>query len=150
MGEGHMMTGTAEEITIGQMTIRFLVDADASSGSATMFEFVVPAGARVPIPHSHDAYEETIYGLEGAMTWTVEDAELQIGAGEALCIRRGVVHAFRNDGPDDARALAVVTPGVLGPRYFRDIHDVIQSAAGPPDPAAIADVMLRHGLTPAP
>jgi hypothetical protein len=25
-----------------------------------MFEFNVPAGARVPIAHSHDAYDETI------------------------------------------------------------------------------------------
>ncbi len=145
-----MMTGTAEEITIGQMTIRFLVDADASSGSATMFEFAVPTGARVPIPHSHDVYEETIYGLEGAMTWTVDGAESRVGAGDAICIRRGVVHAFRNDGPDDSRALAVVTPGVLGPQYFRDIRAVIEGAGGPPDPVAIAAVMRRHGLTPAP
>ena len=30
-----------------------------------MFEFDVPAGARVLIAHSHDGYEETIYGLAG-------------------------------------------------------------------------------------
>jgi hypothetical protein len=30
-----------------------------------MFEFVVPRDARVPAPHSHDAFEETLYGLEG-------------------------------------------------------------------------------------
>ena len=145
-----MMTSTAEDIPVGQMTIRFLIDSEASSGSATMFEFAVPAGARVPIPHSHDAYEETIYGLEGVMTWTVDGAEMEVRSGDAVCIRRGVVHAFRNDGPGDARALAVVTPGVLGPEYFRDIRDVIESAGGPPDPAAIAGVMRRHGLTPAP
>lgn len=145
-----MMTETAEEIGIGQMTIRFLIDAEASSGSATMFEFSVPAGARVPIAHSHDAYEETIYGLDGAMVWTVDGAETSVGPGEAICIRRGVVHSFQNPGPQEARALAVVTPGVLGPQYFRDVRDVIDAADGPPDPAAIAAVMLRHGLTPAP
>jgi quercetin dioxygenase-like cupin family protein len=142
--------GTAEEIAIGQMTIRFLIDADASSGSATMFEFTVPPGARVPVPHSHDAYEETIYGLDGAMTWTIDGAELEIGIGEAVCIPRGVVHGFRNDGSEDARALAVVTPGVLGAQYFRDIRNAIEVSGGPPDPAAIGAVMLRHGLTPAP
>jgi len=145
-----MMTGTAEEIGIGQMTIRFLIDAEASSGSATMFEFSVPAGARVPIPHSHDAYEETIYGLDGVMVWTVDGVESEVGPGDALCIRRGVVHGFQNPGPQDARALAVVTPGILGPQYFRDIRELIETAGRPPDPAAIAAVMLRHGLTPAP
>jgi hypothetical protein len=47
--------------------------------------------------------------------------------------------------------LAIVTPGVLGPDYFRKIAAVVEAAAsGPPNPAAIADVMRRHGLTPAP
>jgi hypothetical protein len=47
--------------------------------------------------------------------------------------------------------LAIVTPGVLRPDYFREIAAVIKAAAGgPPNPAAITDVMRRHGLTPAP
>jgi hypothetical protein len=37
------------------------------------FEFDVPAGAKVPIPHSHDAYEGTLYGLEGVLTRTIDD-----------------------------------------------------------------------------
>ena len=47
--------------------------------------------------------------------------------------------------------LAIVTPGVLGPDYFRDVAAVVDAAAGgPPDLAAIAGVMKRHGLSPAP
>ena len=50
-----------------------------------------------------------------------------------------------------ARALAIVTPGILGPGYFREVAAILDSAvAGPPDFAAIAAVMARHGLTPAP
>jgi hypothetical protein len=38
----------------------------------------------------------------------------------------------------------------LGPAYFRDIAVVLTAAAGgPPDLAALGDVMGRHGLTPA-
>jgi hypothetical protein len=44
--------------------------------------------------------------------------------------------------------LAILTPGVLGPAYFRELAAVVSAASGPPDPRAIADVMLRHGLTP--
>jgi quercetin dioxygenase-like cupin family protein len=107
----------------------------------------------VPVAHSHDGYEETVYGLEGALTWTVEGERHEVGPGEALCIRRGDVHHFENEGEADARVLAAVTPGVLGPAYFRELAALVDEAvtAGrPPDPARIGEVMVRHGLTPAP
>ena len=44
-----------------------------------------------------------------------------------------------------------MTPGILGPDYFREVAAVFEAAAGgPPDLAAIAAVMSRHGLIPAP
>jgi hypothetical protein len=55
-----MATGTREEIRIGQLAIRFLIEGKDSGGSVAIFELDVPAGAKVPIAHSHDAYEETI------------------------------------------------------------------------------------------
>jgi hypothetical protein len=68
-----------------------------------------------------------------------------------LCIPRGVVHRFDNNHDVDAKMLAIVTPGILDPDYFREVAAVVQAATGgPPDPAAIAEVMRRHGLTPAP
>jgi quercetin dioxygenase-like cupin family protein len=144
------MTSTREEIRIGQLAIRFLLEGDASGGSVAMFEFDVPAGAKVPVAHSHDAYEETIYGLEGVLTLTLEGRKIEIGKGDVLCIPRGAVHRFDNLHTGDAKMLAVVTPGVLKPDYFREIAAVVKAAGGPPDPAAIAAVMRRHGLTPAP
>jgi quercetin dioxygenase-like cupin family protein len=144
------MTGIREEIRIGQMAVRFLVEGHASGGSVAMFEFDVPAGAKVPVAHSHDAYEETIYGLDGILTLTVEGCKIEIGKGDAVCIPRGAVHRFDNLHASDAKMLAIVTPGILRPDYFREIAAVIQAAAGPPNPAAIGEVMRRHGLTPAP
>jgi quercetin dioxygenase-like cupin family protein len=146
-----MSTTTREEIKVGQLAIRFLVEGDDSGGTASAFEFDVPVGAKLPIAHSHDAYEETIYGVRGVLTWTIEGTAVDIGPGEAVCIRRGEVHRFDNKHGEDATALAIVTPGVLGPDYFRDLAVVVQAAAGgPPDPAELVAVMQRHGLTPAP
>src|SRR4029079_17397104 len=110
------------------------------------FEFSVPAGARVPVPHSHDAYEETIYGVEGVLTWTIEGDAHDVAAGEVLVIPRGAVHGFANPGSVDAKALAVVTPGLLGPEYFREVGEAV-AAGNLPEVGAI---MQRHGLTPAP
>jgi quercetin dioxygenase-like cupin family protein len=145
-----MTTSTREEIRIGPLAIRFLVEGEESGGSVAVFEFDVPAGAKVPAGHSHDGYEETIYGLEGVLTWTIEDVPVEVGPGEALCIPRGAVHRFDNTHDVDAKALAVVTPGILGPDYFREIAAILDAApGGPPDLAALAEVMRRHGLTPA-
>ena len=144
-------TGTREEIKVGELAIRFLVEGEESEGAVAVFEFDVPAGARVAAAHSHDGYGETIYGLEGVLTWTVEGMPVDVGPGEALFIPRGAVHHFDNAREVDAKALAVVTPGVLGPDYFREVAAVLgASAGGPPDLAAIGAVMHRHGLTPAP
>src|SRR5215207_9708940 len=121
-------------IDVGAISIDFLVDANDSGGSVTVFECAVPAEAKVPIPHSHDAFEETIYGLEGVCTWTID----------------GQVRGFENRGSVDAKFLAIATPGVFGPSYFRDVAQVLAAAAGgPPDLAALAEAMRRHGLTPA-
>ena len=145
------MVGTTERIKIGPLEIRFLLEGTATSGSLAMFEFDVPANARVPIAHSHDAYEETIYGLKGTLTWTVDRQVHDVGRGELLCIPRGAVHRFDNTSGADATMLAVVTPGVLSPDYFRELAAIAAAAAGgPPDLAAIAGVMRHHGLTPAP
>jgi quercetin dioxygenase-like cupin family protein len=140
-----------EEINVGEMAIRFAVEGEQSGGAVAVFEFDVPAGARAPVAHSHDGYEETIYGLEGVLTWTIEGTPTDVGPGEALFIPRGAVHHFDNTGDVEATALAIVTPGILGPGFFREVAAVLDAAAGgPPDLAAIGAVMRSHGLTPAP
>jgi len=144
------MMGTAmrDEIKVGGMAIRFLVEGEESGGSVAVFEFDVPSGTNVAAGHSHDGYEETIYGLEGVLTWTIEGTPIDVGPGQALLIPRGTVHKFDNTGHSDAKALAVVTPGILGPDYFREVAAILDAAAGgPPDFAALGEVMRRHGLT---
>ena len=146
-----MSASTGEEIKVGQMAIRFLVEGEQSGGSVAVFEFDVPAGSKVAAAHSHDGYEETIYGVEGVLTWTIEGTSTDVGPGEALFIPRGAVHQFDNTRDVDAKALAIVTPGILGPDYFREVAAILDAATGgPPDFAALGEVMRRHGLTPAP
>ena len=55
----------ASPIHVGPLTMTFRVDAADSDGSLTVFEVDVPAGAHVPRPHSHDAFEETIHVTSG-------------------------------------------------------------------------------------
>jgi quercetin dioxygenase-like cupin family protein len=143
-----MQTSTSQEIKVGRVAIRFLIEGEQSGGSVAVFEFDVPAGTTVPAAHSHDGYQETIYGLEGVLTWTVEGNATEIGPGDTLCIPRGAVHQFENPHDTDAKSLAIVTPGILGPDYFREVAAILDAATdGPPDYAALGEVMKRHGLT---
>ena len=146
-----MSQASAETIAVGQLSVRFLVEGPDSGGSVSVFECYVPANARMPAPHSHDAFEETIYGLKGVSTWTIDGDTIEIGPGEAVCVARGAIHGFENRGSTDAKFLAIASPGVFGPAYFHEVGGVLAaSAGGPPDHAALMDVMRRHGLTPAP
>ncbi len=146
-----MAADTGEVIKRGQLTIRFLVEGATSGGSVAIFEFAVGRGAKVPMAHSHDAYEETIYGIEGVLTMTVEGKRHEIRPGDALCIRRGAVHRFDNFHSTESKSLAILSPGILGPDFFRNVQAVMAAAAGgPPDMAKAGEVMRRHGLTPAP
>jgi quercetin dioxygenase-like cupin family protein len=138
-----------EIIRAGQIGIKFLLEAADTNGSVAMFEFTVPTGARVPVPHSHAHYDETIYGVEGVMTFTVDGKAVPIGPGESCFIRRGAVHGFNNLQSVEAKALAVVTPALIGPGFFKEMAAIV-NAGGPPDMAKIKETMLRHGLVPAP
>jgi len=140
-----------ETIRVGPLGVRFLITGENATGSVAMFELDVPGAQRLAAPaHSHDHYEETVYGLVGVVTWTVDGKRIDVGPGEALCIPRGAVHRFDNEGTQDAKALCVITPAAIGPRYFRESAEVINAAAGgPPDRAKMVEIMMRHGLTPA-
>lgn len=113
-----------------------------------MFEFSVPVGAKVPLPHSHEHYDETVYGIEGVVTFTVNGVPNNIGPGESLFIPRGAVHGFNNLGQQNVKTLAVVTPALIGPDFFRECGAIV-NAGGPPDIEKLKAVMAKHGLVPA-
>jgi len=148
---GVQINPSEEAIHLGPLTIRFLITSENSNGTIAAFEVVVPAAQRLAAPaHSHNHYEETIYGVDGVLTWTVDGKKFELGPGQALCIPRGAIHRFDNNGIRAAKALCLITPAAIGPQYFREAADVINAAGGgPPDPAKMAEIMRRHGLTPA-
>ena len=141
-----------EIIRLGPLAVRFLITGERSTGSVAVFELTVPSGQRLMAPaHSHDHYEETIYGIEGVLTWTVDGKPIDVGPGQAICIPRGAIHRFDNNGSQDVKALCAITPAAIGPQYFREVAEVSKaSAGGPPDRVKMAEIMRRHGLTPAP
>ena len=141
------MADTKEIIRIGQIEIRFLLEGSDTNGQMAMFEVGIPKGARVPLPHHHVHYDETVYGLEGTITFTVDGKTIVVSKGDAYTIVRGAVHGFNNLGDNDAKVLCVVTPAEIGPEFFRDQAEIV-NAGVPPDMEKMKLVFKKHRIVP--
>lgn len=139
--------GQVEELQLGDIFLRFLMDGPNSNTSLTIFEMTVQPQGRMPLPHYHLAFDEALYGLSGKLRTMLEGKKLDIRPGESRFVPRGAVHAFENPFEEPAKVLVVITPGVFGMQYFREVAALL-AAGGPPDPKALGAVMLRHGLVP--
>jgi quercetin dioxygenase-like cupin family protein len=136
-----------QTIKVGQIIIDFLLEAADTNGSAAMFEFTIPAGAKVPVAHFHEHFDETIYGLSGILTFIVGGKVVDISAGETCFIPRGIPHGFDNLTQAEAKGLSVITPALLGPIFFKEAAEIL-NAGGPPDPEKLGSVLTKHGLVP--
>lgn len=136
---------TLEPITMGGLTVRYLIDGAATQGMG-VFELTVAPGANVPPPHSHTHNEECVYALEGLIRYSVDGVVRDLAPGEWMHSPKGSVHSFSNPHQTTAKALIVLTPD-LGVQYFRDVQEVV-SAGGPPDRQKLLAIMSRYGLVP--
>jgi quercetin dioxygenase-like cupin family protein len=136
-----------ETIRVGEMSVTFLKTRHETGGALDLFELTIPPFARVPLPHLHRKYDETIFGVDGTMTWTLLDKPAEVRRGTTLFIPRGTPHFFANLTHTTARILCLQTPGVMGPEYFLEIAALFRTNHQP-DLAGIGAVMSRYGVVP--
>ncbi len=134
-------------IRFAGMEVHFSLDATDTGNQLTMFKCVISAGAKIAAAHYHKDFDETVYGLKGTATYTVDGKVIELGPGDSLFIPRGAVHAFANKSDEAIEFLCFINPGLMGPDYFYDIAAIL-NAGGPPDMAKLKDAMLHHGLVP--
>jgi mannose-6-phosphate isomerase-like protein (cupin superfamily) len=134
-------------IKIGKITITFLRSRHETAGALDLFELLVPPNASLNVPHLHRDYDETILGMNGITTWFIEGEQFQVGPGQKLIIPRGTVHSYSNFHTGTARMMCLLTPGIVGPEYFRELAAAFQPDS-PPDIAEISNVMARYGVIP--
>ncbi len=137
-----------EIIRFRDFELRFLRSKEDTAGSLDLFEMIVQPEGHVPVAHYHESWDETVYGLDGVITFRINSEDVEIGPGQTAFIERGVVHSFRNNSRQPAKCLSVLSPGVLGPAYFREMASLLSQRT--PDRAKLKETMLRHGLVPVP
>lgn len=135
-------------IHVGKMSVTFLKSRHETHGHADIFEITVPAHAHLNVPHLHRDYDETIIGMNGITTWTLDGKKVYVGPGQQLHIPRGVAHTYVNTCLTTARMLCILTPGLVGPEYYRELAAAIDPA-GHGDISTIATIMARYGVIPA-
>jgi mannose-6-phosphate isomerase-like protein (cupin superfamily) len=135
-------------ILVGNMSFTFIKSRHETGGSLDLYELTIPPHVGLNLMHFHRDYDETVIGMNGIVTWTLNDRTVQIGPGQQLHVPRGVPHTFANLHACPARMMCILTPGLLGPEYFRELSAVV-TTDGPPDLAAISSVMARYGVIPA-
>jgi mannose-6-phosphate isomerase-like protein (cupin superfamily) len=140
-----------DTIRVGEMSVTFLKTRHETGGAFDLFELTIPPFARVPLPHIHRKYDETIFGVDGTVTWTLqgegEDQPIEVRRSTTLFIPRGTPHTFANRTHTTARIFCLQTPGVLGPEYFLEIAALFRTNHHP-DLAGIGAVMSRYGVVP--
>ena len=138
----------AELIDFGSFQVNFLQSRHETGGVLDAFELILSPEGHMPVPHWHESWEETVYGIDGVVTYMIDGERHDIEPGGTAFVPRRVVHGFSNPTKDIAKCLCVLTPGMLGPEYFRELAAIVRTGA--PDPVAMGEVMRRYGLVPAP
>jgi quercetin dioxygenase-like cupin family protein len=136
-----------ETIKIGQLELNFMQSGETTNNEMVVFEFLIPPGAKVPIPHYHKDVDELVYGLEGTTTSTLDGQAIEVNPGDTLFIPRGATHHHDNRTQSMAKTLIVLSPATIGPAYFHEMSELIKPGV-PPDPQKAKEIMLRHGLVP--
>lgn len=105
-----------------------------TGGRFTALEQVVRPGAGSP-PHTIEA-GKIILVLDGTVEVLLGEERRLVPSGGTAFAPAGVVHCFRNPGPDAARILVLTTPG--------GHEDFLAEAAASPDGMTAA--AARHGV----
>jgi quercetin dioxygenase-like cupin family protein len=98
--------------------IRFLITGEQTGGAFFMAEVTIPPECGNP-PHIHSREDETFYVQQGTLTVQVGGKTVTASAGDAVCLPRGVVHCFQNNGNVDVKAVVVAVPGGLE-KFFEE------------------------------
>ena len=101
---------------LGVVNMRLLASAAETGGAFSLAEFTGGPGTWT-VPHIRDRTEESFFVLDGRFTFTVDGADLHVGAGEFVLVHRGLAHVM-TAGEPGGRFLTLWCPGGNEEMFF--------------------------------
>jgi uncharacterized cupin superfamily protein len=108
-----------------------------------VLDIVVRPGGLVAPVHTHTREDETLILVDGRLTARLGEDEIEADSGSVIFAPRHLAHTFWNATDAPARAIMVITPGVLA-GYFADLPDVLVDPEGA---AALSRHAAKYGMT---
>lgn len=92
--------------------VRWLLTPDEGEGRLARAELFVPPG-RGELAHAHADAEERLELLAGTLAMELGGCQVALRAGDHVTVPAGVLHAWRNAGPDDVRLVMETRPSAV-------------------------------------
>jgi quercetin dioxygenase-like cupin family protein len=123
------------------------VAGDETDGAMTVVEMWMPAGMGPP-PHTHPG-AESVYVLEGKVSYHIGDETFEGGPGAFFHVAAGTVENF--EPIEETRVLVTYTPGGIE-KFFAEAGEPASGPGlppppdGPPDIERIASIAAQYGM----
>jgi oxalate decarboxylase/phosphoglucose isomerase-like protein (cupin superfamily) len=136
---------TSERLQLGGDEVAFRVTSEESGDAFVAIDVRMGSGGGPRMLHRHAPAE--LYRVEhGELALYVADEHGEIvrtvaGAGQVVAIPGGREHTIRNESSEEARALAVFTPGAPMERFIR-----AAAALREPDMGAVLALAADYGI----
>ncbi|UJA21428.1 cupin domain-containing protein [Thermoleophilia bacterium SCSIO 60948] len=141
---GRRVPGFSNPVT-GEHSL-VLTDPRERADEALVAELTVAPGGRVAAPHLHPTVRERFLILDGQIAFLRDGEEAVLGPGEGAVIEPGVVHDWWQVGPDPARAVVEVVPGVRFTEMVGSLFGLAREGKvnpeGLPDPLQL--IVMAH------
>jgi quercetin dioxygenase-like cupin family protein len=105
----------AETVVEEWGTLTWLASDALSDSEVTVGRVVIKPGSSNP-RHAHDSCEEVLYLLQGQLTHSIGDDQVEMRAGDTIIVPAGVMHNAVNHGETDADMIVAYSSGT---RDFR-------------------------------
>lgn len=152
--KGVRVLGSDEGVRLGAGPVSITLKVTSEDSDLfTLLDYRVPAGFTAPPTlHHHVSEDWAAYVLEGELTFLFPDGPEQAGPGTTVFVHSGEDFAWRNDGDEPARFLAIHAPAGFD-RFFVDVAEGVAARGGKVTPEVMGEIVPplwdQYGIEPA-
>lgn len=138
----HINNSQGAHLSIMGDNYRIVLSGKETNGEFAMIDMLVPPGGG-PGPHTHAAFHETFYVVEGEVEFKTVAGRTIARKGDVLTVPKGgAVHGFKNISSSMAHLLCTVVPAGLD-AFFEEIGTPVQADEFLPHPHLDEDAVKK-------